>query len=168
MTTTDTPPSPTQSVAGAGTGASAGGLFQSPPPLPQGVAASAAHNTTILNVGATTTTSPGGTQYPALPAPVKPRVGGVEQVGHGLAASARSRTLPCEWVSKRKRDPDGTVTKCKARLCICGNFEGPDADLGELRRESCIVLWVTRSTMKIVTLSLGSLSLSSGHATCNV
>jgi len=40
--------------------------------------------------------------------------------------------------------------------------------LGELRRESCVVLWVTRSTTKVVALSLGSLSLSSGHATCDV
>jgi len=41
-------------------------------------------------------------------------------------------------------------------------------ELEELRRESYIVLWVIRSTMKIVTLSLGSLSLSFGHATCNM
>jgi len=40
--------------------------------------------------------------------------------------------------------------------------------LEELRRESYIILWVIRSTMKIVTLFLSSLSLSFGYATCNV
>jgi len=40
--------------------------------------------------------------------------------------------------------------------------------LGELRRESHIALWVTRSTMKIITLSLSSLSLSFGYATCDM
>jgi len=40
--------------------------------------------------------------------------------------------------------------------------------LEELRRESYIILWVIRSTMKIVTLSLSSLSLSFGYATCNM
>jgi len=40
--------------------------------------------------------------------------------------------------------------------------------LEELRRESYIILWVIRSTMKIVTLSLSSLSLSFGCATCNM
>jgi len=40
--------------------------------------------------------------------------------------------------------------------------------LEELRRESYIVLWVTRSTMEVVTSPLGSLSLSSGHATCDM
>jgi len=40
--------------------------------------------------------------------------------------------------------------------------------LEELRRESYTILWVIRSTMKIVTLFLSSLSLSFGYTTCNV
>jgi len=40
--------------------------------------------------------------------------------------------------------------------------------LEELRGESCIVLRATQSTMKIIALSLSSLSLSFGYATCNV
>jgi len=40
--------------------------------------------------------------------------------------------------------------------------------LEESRGESHIVSWVTRPTMKIVTLSLGSLSLSFRYATCDV
>jgi len=40
--------------------------------------------------------------------------------------------------------------------------------LEELRRESYIILWVIRSTMKIITLSLSSLSLSFGYATCDM
>jgi len=50
----------------------------------------------------------------------------------------------------------------------CADNSAMQRELKELRRESYITLWVIRSTMKTVTLSLGSLSLSSGHATCDV
>jgi len=50
----------------------------------------------------------------------------------------------------------------------CADNLAMQRKLGELRRESYIILWVIRSTMKIVTLSLSSLSLSFGCATCNM
>jgi len=50
----------------------------------------------------------------------------------------------------------------------CTDNSAVQRKLEELRRESYIALWVTRSTMKIVALSLGSLSLSSGHTTCDM
>jgi len=50
----------------------------------------------------------------------------------------------------------------------CADNSAVRRELEELRRESYIILWVIRSTMKIVTLSLSSLSLSSGHATCDM
>jgi len=37
--------------------------------------------------------------------------------------SARSRILPGTWVFKRKRTPDGEVSKYKARYCVRGDLE---------------------------------------------
>jgi len=47
----------------------------------------------------------------------------------------------------------------------CTDNSAMQRKLEELRRESHIILWVTRPTMRTVTLSLGSLSLSFGHVT---
>jgi len=52
------------------------------------------------------------------------------------------------------------------KLGVC--FLAMERKLEELRRESYIILWVIQSMMKIVTLSLSSLSLSFGYATCNM
>ena len=38
-------------------------------------------------------------------------------------ASAKSRILPCSWVFKRKRTPDGEISKNKARYCVRDDLE---------------------------------------------
>ena len=37
--------------------------------------------------------------------------------------NAKTKVLSGTWVFKRKRSPDGEITKYKARYCICGDLK---------------------------------------------
>jgi len=98
----------------------------------------------------------------------KPRCAG----SRGLSGGAR--TLDRATAPKRETATSPPVSSIatslldlspRVRGCHTDN-SAVQRELGESRRKSHITLRVTRSTMKIITLSLSSLSLSFGYATC--
>jgi hypothetical protein len=55
------------------------------------------------------------------------------------ANEAKTRILPGTWVLRRKRLPDGTVTKFKARYCVRGDLQ--DEEDIKLETHSPVVAW---------------------------
>jgi Reverse transcriptase (RNA-dependent DNA polymerase) len=51
-------------------------------------------------------------------------------------ANAKSRILPGTWVFKRKRTPDGEISKYRARYCVRGDLEE-----GEPETFATVVPW---------------------------
>jgi Reverse transcriptase (RNA-dependent DNA polymerase) len=64
-------------------------------------------------------------------------------------ANAKSRILPGTWVFKRKRTPDGEISKYKARYCVRGDLEE-----GEPETFAPVVSWSSVRLFLILALTL--------------
>ena len=64
-------------------------------------------------------------------------------------ANAKSRILPGTWVFKRKRTPDGEISKYKARYCVRG-----DREEGEPETFAPVVFWSSVRLFLILALTL--------------
>ena len=73
------------------------------------------------------------------------------------ASIAKSRILPGTWVFRRKRTPDGEISKYKARYCVRGDLEE-----GEPETFAPVVAWSS------VRLFLLVLSLTLNWDTCSI
>ena len=69
---------------------------------------------------------------------------------------AKTKILPGTWVFRRKRSPDGEITKYKARYCVRGDLEE-----GEPETYAPVVAW---SSVRLFLV----LSLTLGWATCSI
>jgi hypothetical protein len=69
---------------------------------------------------------------------------------------ATTKILPGTWVFRRKRSPDGEITKYKARYCVRGDLEE-----GEPETYAPVVAW---SSVRLFLV----LSLTLGWATCSI
>ena len=63
---------------------------------------------------------------------------------------ATSKILPGTWVFRRKRSPDGTVKKYKARYCVRGDLQEGDFDTF-----APVVAWSTVRLFLVMALTLG-------------
>ena len=63
---------------------------------------------------------------------------------------ANSKILPGTWVFRRKRTPDGTISKYKARYCVRGDLED-----GEPETYAPVVAWSTVRLFLVLALTLG-------------
>jgi Reverse transcriptase (RNA-dependent DNA polymerase) len=64
-------------------------------------------------------------------------------------SNAKSRILPGTWVFKRKRTPDGIISKYKARYCVRGDLEE-----GEPETFAPVVAWSSVRLFTILALTL--------------
>ncbi|KAI2513951.1 hypothetical protein MHU86_335 [Fragilaria crotonensis] len=64
-------------------------------------------------------------------------------------SNAKSRILPGTWVFKRKRTPDGVISKYKARYCVRGDLEE-----GEPETFAPVVAWSSVRLFTILALTL--------------
>ena len=62
---------------------------------------------------------------------------------------ANSKILPGTWVFRRKRTPDGTISKYKARYCVRGDLED-----GEPETYAPVVAWSTVRLFLVLALTL--------------
>ena len=80
---------------------------------------------------------------------------------------ARSKILPGTWVFKRKRTPDGEISKYKARYCVRGDLED-----GEPETFAPVVAWATVRLFLVLSLTLGwdtcSIDFSSAFVQANL
>ena len=65
------------------------------------------------------------------------------------ASEAQSRILPGTWVFRRKRTPDGEISKFKARYCVRGDLEE-----GEPETFAPVVAWSSVRLFLILSLTL--------------
>ena len=65
-------------------------------------------------------------------------------------SEAKTRIVPGTWVFKRKRSPDGTIKKYKARYCVRG-----DLVEGEFDTFAPVVSWSTIRIVLIISVVLG-------------
>jgi hypothetical protein len=65
-------------------------------------------------------------------------------------SEARGRILPGTWVFRRKRTPDGTVSKFKARYCVRGDLE----DVTNQETFAPVVAWSTVRLFLVLSLTL--------------
>ena len=65
-------------------------------------------------------------------------------------SEARGRILPGTWVFRRKRTPDGTVSKFKARYCVRGDLE----DVTDQETFAPVVAWSTVRLFLVLSLTL--------------
>ena len=65
------------------------------------------------------------------------------------ASEAKSRILPGTWVFKRKRTPDGEISKYKARYCVRGDLEE-----GEPETFAPVVAWGSVRLFLVLSLTL--------------
>ena len=63
---------------------------------------------------------------------------------------AKSKILPGTWVFKRKRTPDGTISKYKARYCVRGDLEDSDPETF-----APVVAWSSVRLFLVLSLTLG-------------
>jgi hypothetical protein len=67
-----------------------------------------------------------------------------------IESEARGRILPGTWVFRRKRTPDGTVSKFKARYCVRGDLE----DVTGQETFAPVVAWSTVRLFLVLSLTL--------------
>ena len=65
-------------------------------------------------------------------------------------SDARSKILPGTWVFKRKRTPDGTISKYKARYCVRGDLEDTESET-----HAPVVSWTSVRLFLVLALTLG-------------
>ena len=77
------------------------------------------------------------------------------------ADDAKTKVLPGTWVFKRKRSPDGEITKYKARYCVRGDLEE-----GEPETFAPVVAWSSVRLFLVLsmTLNLDTCSIDFGSA----
>jgi hypothetical protein len=68
------------------------------------------------------------------------------------AHEAKTRILPGSWVLRRKRLPDGTVTKFKARYCVRGDLQ--DEEHIKLETHSPVVAWPSIRMLPVFSCSV--------------
>ena len=78
--------------------------------------------------------------------------GAWDVVPRSKALKAHSRILAVTWVFKRKRYPDGSVKKLKARICVRGDQQVQDVDYFDTF--SPVVQWSTIRLMFILSILL--------------
>ncbi|KAI2491580.1 hypothetical protein MHU86_22985 [Fragilaria crotonensis] len=80
---------------------------------------------------------------------------------------AKTKILPGTWVFRRKRSPDGEVTKYKARYCVRGDLEE-----GEPETYAPVVAWSSVRLFLVLSLTLGwqtcSIDFSSAFVQANL
>ena len=62
---------------------------------------------------------------------------------------AKTKVLPGAWVFKRKRSPDGEITKYKARYCVHGDLED-----GEPETFAPVVVWSSARLFLVLSMAL--------------
>ena len=65
-------------------------------------------------------------------------------------AEAKTRILPGTWVFKRKRTPDGTISKYKARYCVRGDLQ----DASDQETFAPVVAWSTVRLFVVLSITL--------------
>lgn len=65
------------------------------------------------------------------------------------ASDAKTKILPCTWVFRRKRTPDGEISKFKARYCVRGDLEE-----GEPETFAPVVAWSSVRLFLVLSLTL--------------
>ena len=65
------------------------------------------------------------------------------------SSTAKTKILPGTWVFKRKRTPDGEISKFKARYCVRG-----DLDEGEPETFAPVVAWSSVRLFLVLSLTL--------------
>ena len=82
-------------------------------------------------------------------------------------SDAQNKILPGTWVFRRKRTPDGMVSKYKARYCVRGDLED-----GEPETFAPVVAWSTVRLFLVLALTLGwstcSIDFSSAFVQANL
>ena len=80
---------------------------------------------------------------------------------------AKTKILPGTWVFRRKRSPDGEITKYKARYCVRGDLEE-----GEPETYAPVVAWSSVRLFLVLSLTLGwqtcSIDFSSAFVQANL
>ena len=65
-------------------------------------------------------------------------------------SEAKSKILPGTWVFRRKRTPDGDISKYKARYCVRGDLEDSEPETF-----APVVAWSTVRLFLVLSLTLG-------------
>lgn len=79
----------------------------------------------------------------------------------GEAIKAGVHFLDSTWAFKRKRYPDGTIKKLKARLCVQGDQQIEDVDFFDTF--SPVVAWSTIRSLFVLSIALNLVTVQTDY-----